>query len=153
MTVDRCPSKLDHRASGTVLQCLLGRGHATPQHRNGGVIWLDDDEHTIQGGDACCAGEPIWGDPTGLHSDDCPEYLAWADRHEAQRREQPVVVAKAPVGVRVTLALTRRQANAILAAEFTVGHGVRRSRDLEAAERRLMDAVRAGMAAAVEGTQ
>lgn len=147
MTAARCPSKLDHRASGAVLQCQDIRGHLG-NHVTVTEQWDDGHQDLIQGGDACCAGEWGYASPVDMHTEDCPEYLAWADRQNAQRQEQPSVVVKAPVGVRVTVALTRRQANAILAAELTIGHGVRRSRDLQAAERRLMDAVGAGIAAA-----
>jgi hypothetical protein len=45
-------------------------------------------------------------------------------------------------GVHVTVVLTRRQAKAVLAAELSVGYGVRRSADFVEAERRLKDAVR-----------
>lgn len=45
-------------------------------------------------------------------------------------------------GVHVTVVLTRRQAKALLAAELSVGSGVRRAADFVEAERRLMDAVR-----------
>jgi hypothetical protein len=44
-------------------------------------------------------------------------------------------------GVEVTVTLTRRQANALLRAELSAGHGIRRSADLIEAERRLRDAV------------
>lgn len=48
-------------------------------------------------------------------------------------------------GVRVTVQLTRRQAEAILASGLSRGYGVRRSTDLVEAERRLMTAVRAAL--------
>ncbi|MER7280513.1 hypothetical protein ABT369_39350 [Dactylosporangium sp. NPDC000244] len=44
-------------------------------------------------------------------------------------------------GVEVTVRLTRRQAEALLRGELSVGHGVRRSADLVAAEERLKAAV------------
>jgi hypothetical protein len=152
VTASRCPSKLDHRVSSTVLWCTQGRGHGG-LHLSGDVLWADDDERAIQGGDACCAGEWGYASPVDMHTEDCPEYLARAAAQNARRGAgQDVVYVNPPVGVRVTLALTRRQANAILAAELSVGHGVRRSRDLVAAERRLMEAVRAGVDAAAGGS-
>jgi hypothetical protein len=45
-------------------------------------------------------------------------------------------------GLHITFALTRRQADALLRAKLSVGHGVIRSGALVEAERRLMDAVR-----------
>lgn len=36
----------------------------------------------------CCEGEPCYGDPKGLHSDDCPEYLASMAAFEANRRRE-----------------------------------------------------------------
>ncbi len=47
----------------------------------------------------------------------------------------------------VPVALTRRQAHAVLAAQLSVGHGVRRSADLIEAERRIKDACRAALEA------
>lgn len=48
-------------------------------------------------------------------------------------------------GIRVTVALSRRQADAVLRAELSVGYGVRRSVDLTEAERRLHAAIRAAL--------
>ena len=36
----------------------------------------------------CCVGEPCYGDPKGLHSDDCPVYLANMAAFEANRRRE-----------------------------------------------------------------
>lgn len=150
--MSRCPSKLAS-GGGAVLQCQDARGHVG-NHVTTTEQWGDGHEDLIQDGDACCAGEPGYASPVDMHTEDCPEYLANMERLEAYQREQreQAVVVAAPAGVRVTLALTRRQANAILAAELSAGHGVRRSRDLVAAERRLMDAVQAGIATA-DGTR
>jgi hypothetical protein len=87
VTVSRCPSKLDHRASGTVLWCAHVRGHGG-LHLSGDQLWADDDEHVIQGGDACCAGEWGYASPVDFHTDDCPEYLANMAAFEAQRPER-----------------------------------------------------------------
>lgn len=145
MTATRCPSKLDHRVSGAVLQCSRDRGHDA-LYAAADQLWADDSDDLIQSGAACCAGEWGYASPVDMHTGDCAEYLAGMDALEAQRRvERDVIVVAAPVGVRVTLVLTRRQADALLRAELSVGHGVRRSRDLVAAERRLMNAVRASL--------
>lgn len=87
MTASRCPSKLDHRASGTVLWCAKDRDHDR-LHMSGDQVWADGDEYVIQGGDACCAGEWGYAGPVDMHSEDCPDYLAWAEAHVARQREQ-----------------------------------------------------------------
>lgn len=80
----RCPSKLDHRQSGTVLQCQDVRGHEG-NHVTTTEQWGDGHEDLIQPGTACCPGEWGYAGPVDMHSVDCPEYLAWASSH---RREQ-----------------------------------------------------------------
>lgn len=45
-------------------------------------------------GDDCCPGEPCYGDPRGLHSEDCPVYLANMETYEASR--PPLVPQKWP---------------------------------------------------------
>ncbi len=82
----RCPSKLDHE-SGVVLQCQSDRGH-DGDHAAGEVRWTDADDRLLQGGSACCEGEPFRGDPVGFHTHDCPAYNAWADAYVRQQRER-----------------------------------------------------------------
>lgn len=43
--------------------------------------------------------------------------------------------------MKVELSLTQREAEAVLRAELSVGHGVRRSQDLLSAEGKLRDAI------------
>jgi hypothetical protein len=95
VTATRCPSKLDHRASGTVLWCAKDRGHDC-LHVSADQRWADGDEDVIQGGDACCAGEWGYASPVDMHSDDCPEYLASVEAFEARRREGRERVDVAP---------------------------------------------------------
>lgn len=45
--------------------------------------------------------------------------------------------------VTITVALTARQARAVMRAELSNGHGIRRSAELVEAERRIKNAIRA----------
>jgi hypothetical protein len=48
-TPRRCASRIAHE-TGVVLQCILGTGHATPQHRSGqlgAAHWFDEDDRVI----------------------------------------------------------------------------------------------------------
>jgi hypothetical protein len=43
--------------------------------------------------DDCCPGEEAYGDPRGLHSDDCPVYLAFVERfQQAMAKPQRITV-------------------------------------------------------------
>lgn len=44
----------------------------------------------------CCAGEELYGDPHGLHTMDCPEYLANAERYEAKNPPPPPPPVRSP---------------------------------------------------------
>lgn len=45
--------------------------------------------------------------------------------------------------MKINVSLTKEQARAVLGAELSVGHGIRRSQALTEAERRIKDAIRA----------
>jgi hypothetical protein len=105
VTATRCPSKLDHHPSGLVLQCSRDRSH-DELHAAADQLWADDDEQTIQGGNACCAGEWGYAGPNDMHSEDCPVYAAWAEQAIAQHREV-VPPRQSPELFLVTAALRR----------------------------------------------
>lgn len=44
--------------------------------------------------------------------------------------------------MKITISLTKEQARAVLAADLSVGYGIRRSAALTEAERRIKDAIR-----------
>ena len=58
--------------------------------------------HYTSGADDCCPGEPVHGDPRGLHTHDCPVYLAnmaALDRWRQHRVDHPPPVdEQAPPG-------------------------------------------------------
>ncbi|MEU7904144.1 hypothetical protein [Actinoplanes sp. NPDC049118] len=63
----------------------------------------------------CCVGEPGGGDPHGLHSWDCPEYLAFVERLEA-RRAEPVPAVRSDLPPTGSTSAQLRQAQAAFAA-------------------------------------
>lgn len=66
----------------------------------------------------CCKGEPGGGDPRGLHSLDCPEYLAFCARLD-ERRPAP---AAPPVVELSTSARLRETQGALAASQADLTH-------------------------------
>lgn len=82
----------------------------------------------------CCKGEPGYGDPRGLHSEDCPEYLAsMAALERRTRRPEP-----APPVVELSTSARLRETQGALAA--SQADLTRAEREIERLVRHLSEA-------------
>lgn len=70
--------------------------------------------------DDCCPGEPCMGDPRGMHTFDCPVYLANVEAWEADRRcrdapkPDPLADGTEPNAARVLQRIIRSQTGVIV---------------------------------------